>query len=433
MVNNLVDDTMTEITPYKESVIRLYKEQRAERDAITVDINDEYTDKLKAQLLDFKEVINKNIDKANEEKTKLNKALDEMDKEFYDKLGLDGDEYVELAKLEEFVSEKQKVLNELDDTVETKDDILKEIEKAEARIAELRASLDSKSDTETQTASSPEDIDGLINDVFNQGYEESHKLYLIEQFIETKKIELNTIDDMIKEIDNKSDTLKKAIVSSKVVVNMLYDITKDEAMVAQWKDDFAKIQAKSKEDDCDDWVTILKYCSMTKSKKEVLELQNKMNETVQALLAAYKEYVTDEDAQKIEAVPEINWYGADRTTRYKEFDIVIQYMRDKLHRAYLENQANLPNEKLKEIKSLIFNTDYLCLSKELRDTRLIEAFTIPDPVSRYAYRVNILTKPIMEGLYSKLIDNAYEFALYTMSIIREPNAFWLVFLLAGEM
>ena len=371
MTNNLIDTTMTEVTPYKKAVVELYKTLRADKDSITVDINDEYTERLKSQLSDFKEVIKKNIEKAEEQKAALNKTLDEMDADF-----------------------------------------MKRVEAEN---------------------SSPEDIDALVNDVFNQGYAESNKVTLIEKFIETKNTELQAIDDMIKEVDEKSDALQKSIVGAKLVVNMIHDITKDEAMVSLWKDDFAKIQEKSKEDDCEDWITILRYCTSTKAKLEVLDLQKKMNETVQALLSAYNEYVKDEDAQKIETLPEINWYGQNRSARYKEFDTVISYMRDKLYKTYLENQANLSNEKLKEIKSLIFNTDYLCLSKELRDSRLIAATSIPDPVTRYAYRVNMLARPIMEGLYSGLIDNAYEFSLYTMSIVREPNAFWLVFLLAGEM
>ena len=403
MINNLVDETMTEITPYKEAVVKLYKEQRSNKDSITVTVDDEYTAKLKVQLEEFKEVLSDNVKKAEEEKAKLEKTLDQMDAEFYTKLGENG-KFYKIHQLEKLIEAKEEELEILNNTPDTNNEM-----------------------------SSPEELDSLINDVFNQGYEETHKVYLIDQFISTKQSEIKAIDDMIKEIDSKSETLVKAIISSKLVVNMLYDITKDESMVALWKDDFAKIQEKSKEEESENWVTILKYCSMTKAKKEILELQKMMNETVQKLFATYKEYVDDEEAKKIESIPEINWYGGNRDARYKAFDTVVQHMRDSLHRVYLENQANLSNEKLKEIKNLIFNTDYLCLSKELRDSRLIEAFTIPDPVSRYSYRVNMLSKPIMEGLYSKYIDNAYEFALYTMSIIREPNAFWLVFLLAGEM
>lgn len=372
MQNKLIDETLTEVTPYKLAVIEMYKKYKADKDSITYEITPEYLEKLKEQLNGFKAVIQDNIDKASAEKEKLEKKLDEMDAEYMERVASD-------------------------------------------------------------TTDSPEEVEKLLTDAFEQGYEESHRSYLIDQFITTKKSEMSTIDDMIKEIDAQSDVLKNAIVNSKMVVNLIHDITKDEEMIIKWKNDFTQIQAKSKEDNVEDWVTILKYCSMTKAKKEILDLQKKMNETVQNLLTFYKEYVKDEDAKTIETIPEINWYGKDRNARYNEFDGVIQYMRDKLYKVYLENQANLDNDKLKEIKSLIFNTDQLCLSKELRDTRLIEAFTIPNPVERYSYRVNMLAKPIMEELYSDLIENAYEFALYTMSIIREPNAFWIIFLLAGEM
>ena len=426
MINNLVDETMTEITPYKEAVVKLYKEQRSNKDSITVTVDDEYTAKLKVQLEEFKEVLSDNVKKAEEEKAKLEKTLDQMDAEFYTKLGENG-KFYKIHQLEKLIEAKEEELEKTEDA-ELKASLTEEIKKATEELEILNNTPDTNNEM-----SSPEELDSLINDVFNQGYEETHKVYLIDQFISTKQSEIKAIDDMIKEIDSKSETLVKAIISSKLVVNMLYDITKDESMVALWKDDFAKIQEKSKEEESENWVTILKYCSMTKAKKEILELQKMMNETVQKLFATYKEYVDDEEAKKIESIPEINWYGGNRDARYKAFDTVVQHMRDSLHRVYLENQANLSNEKLKEIKNLIFNTDYLCLSKELRDSRLIEAFTIPDPVSRYSYRVNMLSKPIMEGLYSKYIDNAYEFALYTMSIIREPNAFWLVFLLAGEM
>jgi hypothetical protein len=372
MQNKLIDETLTEVTPYKLAVIEMYKKYKSDKNSITYEITPEYLNKLKEQLNSFKAVIQDNIDKASAEKEKLEKKLDEMDAEYMERVASD-------------------------------------------------------------TTDSPEEVEKLLTDAFEQGYEESHRSYLIDQFITTKKSEMATIDDMIKEIDAQSDVLKNAIVNSKMVVNLIHDITKDEEMVTKWKDDFAKIQEKSKEENVDNWVTILKYCSMTKAKKEILDLQKKMNETVQNLLTFYKEYVKDEDAKVIETIPEINWYGKDRSSRYNEFDGVIQYMRDKLYKTYLENQANLDNTKLKEIKSLVFNVDQLCLSKELRDTRLIEAFTIPNPVERYSYRVNMLAKPIMEELYSDLIENAYEFALYTMSIIREPNAFWIVFLLAGEM
>ena len=369
--NYLVDETLTSVTPYRRAVMELYKKMKEDKSSIEVDMNDEYMEKLRTQLQLLKDVINTNIEKASKEKAALEAELDKLDEE-------------------------------------VKEDAI-------------------------DIAANPEDVEKALNDEMQDGLIKSHKLDLLDEFLEAKRVELKAIDDILKEVDEKSDALKNAILSSKLIVNMIRDITKNEEMVSQWNDDFAEIKKKSEEDGTDDWVTILKYCTMTKVKHDIIELQHSMNKTVKILHSYYNEYVKDEDAEKFDTIPDINWYGVDREARYKEFDTVIQYMRDRLHKTYLENQANLSNEKLKEIKSVIFDTDYLCLSKELRDTRLMEAFAIPDPVERYSYRVNILTKPIIVGLYSNYIENAYEFTLYTLSIIREPNAFWLVFLLAGEM
>ena len=372
VADSLIETELTEITPFKKKVLELFNKSNENIDALFPNrtVSEERWGELTGLMLELKETALDVMKDANNRMSTLKKEVDKLDPEILSS----GYGITEFEK------------------------------KVDGEVSESMSK---------------------VNTIHN-----------LEAFLKAKAAEVEWLTEFIGNLSEKSPIVVDHIIASTLCTDLVNVLASDPEAVSMWKNDWNMVKEIAEKENEPEWAIIIKYLTLPEIKLKLLRFQNEFANMQDKLINAYNKFIHKEDKISINSgseLPLINWAGESIEARYKDHDAVVRVIHDELYKEYLENSHKVQNAELKELGSICFTTKEFLLSPSSRDSRLLEALTMPDPIRMYSYSIDMFMRPVIEGIYSEIgLEEYYEFTLYILTLLRDPRIMWLTFVFSGH-